>query len=275
MGFKTWDGKIPPPGSEVAVAAVDEGLLELMPNRSWKILPAMMGRRGYGVQTATAQGQVIGKRHFGLKALPQGGGGGKQTTRELFDTLLLWKARLPLDANGEASVEIPLNDSITSFQIVAVATGGVNLFGTGSASIQSTQDLMVLSGLPPLVREGDRFQAEFTLRNTTNRNMEVRCIGQSRGIRPNPSSPRSVSLTPGEAREIGWEVSVPFGVEMLPWEVEAAGKGLLGKRPDQDQPESRIRPFRSGLFRPPSPRWKRISRSPSNGRPMPSRAVAA
>ena len=49
----------------------------------------MMGRRGYDVQTATAQMQVIGKRHFGLKALPQGGGGGKQTTRELFDTLLL------------------------------------------------------------------------------------------------------------------------------------------------------------------------------------------
>ena len=54
--------------------------------------------------------------------------------------------------------EVPLNDSITSFRIVAVATGGTGLFGTGSTSIQSTQDLMVLSGLPPLVREGDRYQ---------------------------------------------------------------------------------------------------------------------
>ena len=183
---RTSDGKIPPPGSEVAVAAVDEGLLELMPNQSWQILPAMMGRRGYGVQTATAQTQVIGKRHFGLKALPQGGGGGRQTTRELFDTLLLWKARLPLDANGEALVEIPLNDSITSFRIVAVASGGVGFFGTGSASIQSTQDLMILSGLPPLVREGDRFRAEFTLRNTTKRNMEVDVSAKVRGAEENP-----------------------------------------------------------------------------------------
>jgi len=70
VAVKTWEGKVPPAGSEVAVAAVDEGLLELMPNKSWKILPAMMGRRGYSVQTATAQSQVIGKRHFGLKALP-------------------------------------------------------------------------------------------------------------------------------------------------------------------------------------------------------------
>src|SRR4030065_895267 len=133
----------------------------------------MMGRRGYGVRTATAQMQVIGKRHFGLKALPQGGGGGRQVTRELFETLLFWKGRLLLDANGEACVEVPLNDSITSFRIVAVATGGPGFFGTGSTSIQSTQDLMVLSGLAPLVREGDRFRGEFTLRNTTKRNMKV------------------------------------------------------------------------------------------------------
>ena len=220
----TADRKAPPAGSEVAVAAVDEGLLELMPNRSWEILSAMMGRRGYGVRTATAQMQVIGKRHFGLKALPQGGGGGKQSTRELFDTLLLWKARLLLDANGEASVEVPLNDSITSFRIVAVATGGLGLFGTGSTSIQSTQDLMVLSGLPPLVREGDRFKAGFTLRNTTNRNMEIDVSAKAEGV-SDLLIPLTVSLTPGEAREIGWDVTGSIGVETLKWEVEIKEKG--------------------------------------------------
>ncbi len=90
------DGTKPPRGSEAALAAVDEGLLELMPNKSWDILPAMMGRRSYNVATSTAQMQVIGRRHFGLKAVAQGGGGGKMITRELFDTLLLWKgARAP------------------------------------------------------------------------------------------------------------------------------------------------------------------------------------
>jgi uncharacterized protein YfaS (alpha-2-macroglobulin family) len=72
----TADGRPLPAGSEVAVAAVDEGLLELMPNESWNLLDNMMSRRGYAVRTATAQMNVIGKRHFGLKALPQGGGGG-------------------------------------------------------------------------------------------------------------------------------------------------------------------------------------------------------
>ena len=222
----TSHGKIPPMGSEVALTAVDEGLLELMANRSWEILQAMMGRRGYGIQTSTAQMQVIGKRHFGLKALPQGGGGGRRATRELFDTLLLWKARLPLDANGEVSIEIPLNDSITSFRIVAVVTGGTGYFGTGSSSIQSTQDLMIFSGLPPLVREGDRFRGEFTVRNTTNRSMEVDVSARAEGISES-LKPMVVSLTPGEAKEIGWDATAPPGVEMLRWEVELKEKGAI------------------------------------------------
>jgi uncharacterized protein YfaS (alpha-2-macroglobulin family) len=224
----TSDGKAPPAGSEVALAAVDEGLLELMPNRSWEILQAMMGRRGYEVRTSTAQMHVIGKRHFGLKALPQGGGGGKQGTRELFDTLLLWKARLPLDVNGEASMEVPLNDSITSFRIVAVATGEAGLFGTGSTSIQSTQDLMVLSGLPPLVREGDRFRAGFTLRNTTNRSLEVDISAKVEKI-SQPLHPMIASLGPGEAKEVGWNITVPMDLERLLWEVEISDKSTMEK----------------------------------------------
>jgi len=85
----------PPDESEVAVASVDEGLLELLPNKSWNLLDAMMGRRGYRVQTATVQMEAVGKYHYGLKALPQGGGG-KHPTRELFDTLLVWQGRVPL-----------------------------------------------------------------------------------------------------------------------------------------------------------------------------------
>ncbi|HXF17902.1 MAG TPA: MG2 domain-containing protein, partial [Burkholderiales bacterium] len=152
-------GGKPPRAGEVALVAVDEGLLELLPNDSWKLLEAMMQPRGIEVDTSTAAMQVVGKRHYGRKALVQGGGGGHQAARELFDTLLLWKGRVALDDKGRARVEIPLNDSLTSFRIIAVADAGLGLFGTGQTSIRATQDLMLMSGLPPLVREGDRFDA--------------------------------------------------------------------------------------------------------------------
>jgi len=219
------DGKIPPKGSEVALAAVDEGLLELMSNRSWNLIEAMMGRRSYRVRTATAQMQVVGKRHYGLKAQPQGGGGGRQTTRELFDTLLFWKAKIALNEKGEAAVEVQLNDSLTSFRIVAVATGGAQLFGTGQTSIRTSQDLMLLSSLPPVVREGDRLFAGFTLRNASDRIMDIEVKAVMRGSEKKELEPFTISLAAGEAREIGWTITVPTGAGDLTYDVTASEKG--------------------------------------------------
>lgn len=222
----TADGKLPPRGGEVAIAAVDEGLLELKENDSWKLLAAMMGRRSYGVETSTAQMHVIGKRHFGLKALPQGGGGGRQITRELFNTLLLWKGRVKLDGSGKASVEVPLNDSLTSFRIVAVAHAARDLFGTGSTSIRSSQDMILFSGIAPVVREGDTCRSEFTLRNTTEQALEVEISARIEEISETLKTLK-VSLAPGESREVGWDVAVPSNVDSLQYELEAdAGNGI-------------------------------------------------
>lgn len=222
---KAANGNLPPKGSEVSVAAVDEGLLELMPNKSWELLQAMMGRRGYEVATSTAQMHVVGKRHYGLKALPHGGGGGRKTTRDLFDTLLLWKGRVALNDKGEADVEIPLNDSLTGFRIVAVASGGNGLFGTGDASIRTTQDLMLLSGLPHVVREGDRFRAGFTIRNTSKHKMDVEVRADTNNLEIKSLPSISETISAGEAKDIGWEITVPYNIESLAWDVTLREKG--------------------------------------------------
>jgi len=219
-------GKILPKGSEAALAVVDEGLLELKPNESWKLLEAMMKRRSSQVETATAQMMVVGKRHFGRKALPSGGGGGRQMTRELFDTLVFWKGVVALDDQGEAQVQFPLNDSLTSFRIVAIAQGGEGLFGTGGTTIQTSQDLMILPGLPPLVREEDRFRAGFTLRNASQRPMKIEARLSIKEYKDQKAlAPVQESLLPGEAREIGWEVVVPAGMENLEYEAQVREAG--------------------------------------------------
>lgn len=183
----------------------------------------MMGRRSYEVRTATAQMQVVGKRHYGAKALPQGGGGGRRPARELFDPLILWRARVPLDAAGRAEVELALNDAATSFRIVAVVLAGTGLFGTGAASIRAAQELTILPGLPPLVREGDRYRAGVTVRNSGRQPMTVvasaRAAGASAAL-----APQSVALAAGEAQELFWEAVAPSGRDRLTWEIEAAAK---------------------------------------------------
>jgi hypothetical protein len=225
------DGSKPQKNAEIALAAVDEGLLELLGNNSWKLLDAMMKRRGIEVETATAQMQVVGKRHFGRKAVAAGGGGGRQSAREMFDTLLFWKARVKLDEDGRAVVEIPLNDSLTSFRIVAVANAGSGLFGTGESAIQSSQDLILVSGLPPLVREQDKFRANFTVRNTSEKAIDVTVTpnvtasGSTTPLMQEMLKPQSLSLSAGEAKEIGWDVETPLDVTALVWSLTAQSSG--------------------------------------------------
>jgi len=218
----TPDGKPAPAGSEVAFAAVDQALLELKPNESWDLLEAMLQKRGYEVETATAQSQVIGKRHFGKKALPAGGGGGRAPARELFDTLLTWNPSVKIDANGIATLKVPINDSLTEFKLVGVATSGAALFGTGSTSVRTTQDLQMISGLPPMVREKDSFQGLLTLRNSTAKAMTVAVSAKAGG---KPLEPRQVKLEPEGAAEVTWTVMAPEGAKQITWEFEAKEEG--------------------------------------------------
>ncbi len=246
----TADGSALPGPAELAVAAVDEGLLELRPNRSWQILDAMMARRPYEVNTSTMQGQVIGRRHFGLKARPQGGGGGFQGTRELFDTLLLWQGRVALDAAGNANVEVPLNDSLTSFRIVAVAHAGSDRFGSGSTSIRSTQDLMVLPGVPPIARQGDRFPAEFTIRNTTETTMDATVNLAIDGLKFSAGD-QPVHLGPHESQLISWPVDVPVDAVNATYQVIATAGGTTDKVkvPQKILPVTAVRTYQAVLRR--------------------------
>ena len=212
--------------TELAVFAIDEALLELQGNNTWKLLEAMMKRRDYGMTTATAQMQVIGKRHYGRKSLPPGGSGGRGAgTRELFDTLILWQGSVVTDANGEASVEVPLNDSLTRFRIVAVAdrtnAAEGDRFGTGEASIRTTRDLHLFSGLPAVTRNGDEYRAGVTLRNTTPRAVVADVTAELGGT---ALPKREQRVGAGESAVVTWDVKAPADGKEAVWSFAAVEK---------------------------------------------------
>ncbi len=211
-----------PKSAEIAFAAVDEALLQLSPNDSWKLIEAMMGDRPLSVLTSTAQMQVVGKRHYGRKAVAAGGGGGdlSAVNREDFRPVLLWKGRVPLDVQGRARIAVPLADSLSSFRLVAVATAGAELFGTGMATVRTTQDLTLYAGLPPLVRSGDFYGASFTLRNGADRPMTV-TANATTSPRIGTAPPLTVTIPAGGAVPVTWHVPAPAGIDQLVWSVTA------------------------------------------------------
>jgi uncharacterized protein YfaS (alpha-2-macroglobulin family) len=215
------DGK-PPASAEIAFAAVDEALLQLAPNQSWKLIDAMMGERPLSVLTSTAQTQVVGKRHYGRKAVAAGGGGGdlSAVNRENFRPVLLWRGRVPLDAAGRARLSVPLSDSLSAFRLVAIATAGPGRFGTGDTTVRTTQDLTLYSGLPPLVRSGDFFGASFTLRNGSDKPMQVTATAET-FPRVGTAAPLTVTIPAGGAAPVTWHLPAPEGLAKLSWTVSA------------------------------------------------------
>ncbi|AHG64846.1 alpha-2-macroglobulin family protein [Advenella mimigardefordensis] len=202
----------PAANASVALAVVDEALLELAPNDSWDIVKAMMGERSYGVETSTAQMEVVGRRHYGRKALPPGGGGGNggAPTRELLDSLVFWKPDIVLDASGQATIPLGLNDAISGFRLAAVAELGADRFGQGSAHIVTTQDLQVISGLPLVARSDDHYTAAATLRNATDRAMTVQVSARLSGpaLAPLTLKAHTVSIPAQSSQRVTWDMDM-------------------------------------------------------------------
>jgi hypothetical protein len=72
--------------------------------------PARLGRAdGHG-----AQSEIIGRRHYGRKAVAAGGGGGKGAHASCSTPCCCGSPRGPAGRQGEALIEVPLNDSLTS-----------------------------------------------------------------------------------------------------------------------------------------------------------------
>lgn len=247
----------PAKAGEVALIAVDEGLLEIRPNETWNLLSAMMKLRGHSVRTATAQSYVVGKRHFGLKAVASGGDGGGGLRRELFDTLLYWNPSVALNAKGEAEVTVPLNDSTTSFRIVAVALQGADQFGSGWTSIQSSQDLMILPGLGTVTRTGDTFQAGFTVRNASDKNQDVTMTLETTPVQAGLAA-QKLSLAPGAAKEIFWKMKTG-SADSISYVITA--KNAQGKVLDQVKKTQKILPVRTArIFQSEFGQWPELNK---------------
>ena len=243
----------PASNAEIALVAINEGLADLWPNWSWHILDMIM-QRPLDSEVTTTSGLRDLRKPFAVRSLAGGAdlvetaGTPRQlgnvifdrtyqvgvnassaphpapetTLRYRLDHLLLWRGRVALDKDGTAEVDIPLNDLVTSFRIVAVATAGADLFGTGEATIRTTRDLVIQAGLPPTVREGDRFDATFSVRNATESDQTVAVVAEAEGL---PKLRRqSVTLPAGVSKDVSWRVAVPSGVDHLAWDVTAVSE---------------------------------------------------
>ncbi len=156
-----------------------------------------------------------------------------------FSSLALWKTDIVLNDKGEATVAIPLRDSLTRWRIVAIAMEGTDRYGYGSTFIQTRKNIQILSGLPQTVRSNDVLRQKLTLRNTTDQAVTVQLHAQAKAT-INPDIPqtrdpvpeqamegrglkiqRTVALAAHENQVVEWPVTIPDGMTQLDWQIRA------------------------------------------------------
>lgn len=93
----------------------------------------------------------------------------KPRLRTNFVPVAVWKASLPVDAQGRFETECTLPDTLTTYRVFAVAVDqGGNRFGGTEGKLQVNQPVMLTPGTPFFMSTGDKLVLPLTVTNNTD-----------------------------------------------------------------------------------------------------------
>ena len=100
-----------------------------------------MAARSFGVAGAEGMGMVNGNVGGGLFASGANKAWASEThVRSFFPEALYINPEIVTDGNGEASIVIPIADSITTWRMAMLASTKGGALGTGASSLKVFQD---------------------------------------------------------------------------------------------------------------------------------------
>jgi uncharacterized protein YfaS (alpha-2-macroglobulin family) len=146
---------------EVTLWAVDYGVLSLTAYRTPDVLRSIYQEKSLQVMNIDNRQRLISRRAITPKGEDEGGGGGSEggtdgSTRKDFRVLAFWLGSVTTDANGLASVDVKLPESLTTYRIMAVAGDKASRFGSGDSEIRINKPVTLKPAFPRFMAVGDR-----------------------------------------------------------------------------------------------------------------------
>jgi uncharacterized protein YfaS (alpha-2-macroglobulin family) len=144
--------------SEVTLWAVDYGVLSLTSYRTPDVLGSVYIRKALQVLNADSRQRIVSRRVLTPKGSTEGGGGGLDAgaTRKDFRALAFWVGSVTTDADGRATVDVKLPESLTTYRIMAVAADRSSRFGAGDTEVRTNKPLTLNPTFPRFLAVGDR-----------------------------------------------------------------------------------------------------------------------
>ena len=149
-----------PISGEIAFAAVDKGVLNLIGYHFPDPLASLFAPRSLGVSTAENLRCIIGERQVGEKGHPggDGGQGGAMSGKVRWSqrTTASWEPALRTNAAGRARVRFKMPDNVTTFRLMALAQTTDTRFGGAEGEVVVRKPLMLTASAPRFCLVGDR-----------------------------------------------------------------------------------------------------------------------
>ncbi|NTV47877.1 MAG: hypothetical protein HGB11_15470, partial [Chlorobiales bacterium] len=191
---------------EIALAAVDAGVLNLIGYELPDLFETFYQERPLGVTTSESLLHLIEQRSYGEKGESRGGGGGQGAGgllfRQKFVATAYWNPSIITDANGKATVRFRLPDNLTTFRLMASAQSADASFGVTHTDIVVNKPLSLLAALPRFSRIGDKFEAGVVVHNYTKAPASIIVSQSATGIKSEGEQSLTISLEAGASKEV-------------------------------------------------------------------------
>ncbi|MEO5896424.1 MAG: alpha-2-macroglobulin family protein, partial [Vicinamibacterales bacterium] len=146
--------------SEVTLWAVDYGVLSLTSYQTPDVLGSVYVRKALQVMNTDSRQRIVSRRVLTPKGDTEGGGGGGDagagTLRKDFRVLAFWLGSVTTAADGRATVDVKLPESLTTYRIMAVAADRGSRFGSADAEVRTNKPLTLKPTFPRFLAVGDR-----------------------------------------------------------------------------------------------------------------------
>jgi uncharacterized protein YfaS (alpha-2-macroglobulin family) len=154
------DSRGNPATSEVTLWAVDYGVLSLTAFRTPDVLRSVYLEKSLQIVNVDNRQRLISRRAVIPKGEDEGGGGGAEggtdaTMRKDFRVLAFWLGSVATDANGTASIDVKLPESLTTYRIMAVAGDKSSRFGSSEGEIRINKPVTLKPAFPRFMAVGD------------------------------------------------------------------------------------------------------------------------
>jgi uncharacterized protein YfaS (alpha-2-macroglobulin family) len=198
--------------TELSLSLVDLSVLALAESGQTSLLDFFYGERGLGIGTSAALVYSVDRLNETVEARAKGGDGAEEAAapgavRSRFPDTAYWNPVVRTDENGQATVEVELPDTLTTWRLGAKGITADTLVGETNVDVLSTKDLLVRSVAPRFFVTGDQAQLSAVVHNNTAEPLVAAVDLAAEGLTIEGGA-QNVNIPAHDKVTVNWQVTV-------------------------------------------------------------------